>query len=225
MTTRFLVCAIASVNLLAAAPLQRFDKVTTDAAPFASGGVIHIEGSTGDLNIEGWDQPSVVITATRLLWSNNADHAKRLLEAVTIEKPVVSGTDLTLKTVHQRKTGVQVSYRIRVPRDSRLVIHHGTGAVVVYDVSGDVEATTKIGDILLQLPGSQYSIDAKNKSGGEIYSDFPGSMRYRRLLLGEQLKTEGGMRHLVLRVGIGGITIQKMPAAALAILSPEGQPH
>jgi len=211
MTGRLALCAIAALNLLAAGPLQRFDKVTQDSAPFPAGGTIHIEGSTGDLNIEGWDQPAVEITATRLLWSNHADHAKKLLEAIDMEKPVVSGTDLTLKTVHPHRTGVQINYRIRVPRNSRLVIHHGTGAIVVYDVSGDVDATTKIGDILLQLPGSQYLIDAKNKSGGEIYSDFSGSLRYSRFALGERLKTEGGAHRLTLRVGIGGITIQKMP--------------
>lgn len=216
MFTRLAVCAVAAWSLLAAAPLQRFDKVTTETAAFAQNGTIHIEGSTGDLNVEGWDQPSVEVTATRLVWSNDGEKAKRLLEAVDVGKPTVSGSELTFKTAHKRHTGVQVSYRIRVPRDSRLVIHHGTGAVVVYDVDGDVEATAKVGDILLQLPGGNYTIDAKNKSGGEVVSEFPGTIRYNRILLGEKLNTDAAApaRRVLLRVGIGGITIQKMAAAS-----------
>ena len=215
MIGRLVLCAIAILNLLEAAPRQHFDKVTTESIPFAAGGTIRIDGSTGDLNVEGWDQPTVEVTGTRVLWSNHADRAKDLLEAVDIEKPVVSGTELTLRTLHRRGTGVQISYRIRVPRDSNLVIRHGTGAVVVFGVSGDIDATASIGDVLLQLPGSQYSIDASNKSGGEIYSDFSGSIHYSRLVAGERLRTGGGAHHLTVRVGIGGITIQKTPSTAI----------
>ncbi|MDE3199080.1 MAG: hypothetical protein KGN84_22210 [Acidobacteriota bacterium] len=216
MFPRLALCAIATLALLPAASLQRFDKVSAETAAFAPGGTIRIEGSAGDLNVEGWDQPSVEVTVTRVLWSNDAARAKRLLDAADIEKPSVSGNQLTFRTLRQGRGGIQIGYRVRVPRDSRLVIHHGTGAVVVYDVAGDVDATAKVGDIVLQLPGANYAIDAKNKSGGEIHSDFPGALHFNRILLGERLNRNAAApaHRLMLRVGVGGIAIQKMPANA-----------
>ena len=63
-----------------------------------------------------------------------------------------------------RKSGVTTEYQIHVPRASRLEIHHGGGYVFVADVTGDIEATSRHGDILLMLPGpGPYSIDAKSK--------------------------------------------------------------
>jgi hypothetical protein len=38
------------------------------------------------------------------------------------------------------KAGVTVEYQIHVPRDSRLVIHHDTGYVLLSGVTGDIEA-------------------------------------------------------------------------------------
>ena len=206
---------VASVAMLAGPPLPRVESVTTEKAEFAPGGTIRIEGSTGELNVEGWDEPSVEVTVTRYTWDANSDRAKRELNRVQVAKPVVSGKELTITTTHKKSLSVHVDYRIRVPRDSKLVIHHDTGDVVVYDVGGDIDATAKSGGVVLQVPASgQYAIDAKNKTGGDIYSDFPGKTHYTWVLMGDKLVSDApaGAHHLHVRVGIGGITIQKMAA-------------
>ena len=59
----FAVAICATLPLFAVK--QRVELITTDHADFAAGGLIHIEGSTGELNIAGWDQPSVEVIATR----------------------------------------------------------------------------------------------------------------------------------------------------------------
>jgi hypothetical protein len=102
-----------------------------------------------------------------------------------------------------------MDYRIRVPRDSRLAIRHSDGDVAVYDVSGAIDASVRTGDILMQLPAAgQYSLDAHCRFGG-VYSEFPvqtGPAPAKRVFL---------------RVGIGGIAIQKMaPAEPQAIATP-----
>src|SRR5580700_1611159 len=47
------------------APRQQVQVVTTDRVDFAAGGTIRFEGSEGELNIEGWDEPQVQIVCTR----------------------------------------------------------------------------------------------------------------------------------------------------------------
>jgi hypothetical protein len=203
----------ACLPLLATPPLPRVESVTTEKADFAPGGTVKIEGSAGELNIEGWDQPSVEVTVTRYTWDANAARAKRSLNRVQIAKPVVSGTELSIVTTHKKSLGVHVNYNIRVPRDSKLIIRHDTGDVVVYDVGGDIDATAKAGGILLQLPASgKYSIDAKNKFGGDIYSDYDGKTHYTWVFMGDKLESDAPApaHHLRLRVRFGGITIQKM---------------
>lgn len=205
----------ACLPLLASPPLPRVESVTTEKAGFAPGGTIKIEGSTGELNVEGWDQPSVEVTVTRYMWDANAEHAKRELDRVQVAKPVVSGTEMSIVTTHKKSLGVHVNYNIRVPRDSKLIIRQGIGDVVVYDVGGDIDATSKAGDILLQLPASEkYSIDAKNKAAGDIYSDYPGKTHFTWGLMGDKLESDAPApaHHLHLRVRFGGITIQKMAA-------------
>src|SRR5665213_864354 len=211
---RIAVMLALGLPLWAGPPRQRVESVSTERVDFAPGGTIRIEGSTGELNVEGWDRPSVEVTVTRSAWSGDADRAKRDLDMIQVAKPAMAGAgELTIDTTHTRFPRATVDYRIRVPRDSRLVIRHGIGDVVVYDVGGDIDATNRVGGIVLQLPASsQYAIDAKNKTGGEIYSDFAGTTHYNRLILSDSLRSGAppATHRLYLRVGIGGIAIQKM---------------
>ena len=170
---------------------------------------------SGEVNVEGWDQPTVEIEVVRSAWSNREDLTKARLNLIQVSKKL-EGNELTLTTSHKRFTGAHVDYRIRVPRNTKLVIHHGTGAVVVTGVDGDIDATTKTGDVLVQLDEpAKYQIDAFTKLGG-IYSDFAGTIRRRRMGMGESLNPAaegpGDARHISLHVTTGGITIQKVSA-------------
>lgn len=173
----------------------------------ADSNTLRIVGSTGDLNIEGWDQPTIDV------------QPEKAPAGITLARQV-SGSETTLTFTHKRFTDGKVAYRIRVPRNTNLVIRHDTGAVVIFDVAGDIDATTARGDVAVQLPEpGKYEINAHTKLGG-IYSDFPG-VRHPHLSTGETLKPaaegEGTLRHIAISVAIGGITIQK--AAPLPLLS------
>jgi hypothetical protein len=68
---------------------------------------------------------------------------------------------------------IQMDYRIRVPRDSRLVLRHASGDVLVDDVAGDIDASVRTGDIVMHLPAAgQYSFDARCRFGDV---DFAGN--------------------------------------------------
>jgi hypothetical protein len=89
------------------------------------------------------------------------------------------------------------------------VIHQGIGNVLVRDVTGDIDAACRLGDILLWLSGSRtYSIDARS-SAGTVSSDFSGAIR-SYYLFGQTFSSlnPAPSQRLHLRVRFGGIAIK-----------------
>jgi hypothetical protein len=211
--------------LAAKVPKPAMPIVTTERVEFAPGGTIQVDGSAGELNIEGWDRAEVEITVTRSTYRADTpqqqDLAKRQLEAIKVTMERKSAAELAIHTafparsfrarVARCRPDVQMDYRIRVPRDSKLVLRLSTGDVVVYDVGGDIDASVRTGDILMQLPAAgQYSFDAQCRFGG-IYSDFGGNYHIGHLV-SERFAQSGQApaKKIYLRVGTGGIKIQKL---------------
>jgi hypothetical protein len=201
----------------------------TQQVPFRAGGTIHLNHSYGDLSVEGWDRTEVEITVIKtpddLYDAKHGAEATKRAERVKVTAERRSDTDLDISTAvlhHSRwphpfapRGGVDVEYRIHVPSNSKLVIHHGRGTVLVNNVTSDIEASGHSGDIVLLLPQTEeYSIDAKTKIG-TVSSDFEGTFKRRRLT-GRQyfLTGTGPAHHILLRMGVGGITIKELPAAA-----------
>jgi hypothetical protein len=159
-----------------------------------------------------------------------AGAAKRLDKVgVAVERR--SDTDLEITTTAPRghfwthpfdsPGGVVLDYRIRAPRNSKLVIQNGIGDVVVTGVTADIEATGHVGDIVLLLPESgQYSIDARSKIG-TVWSDFDGGFQRRSLVGIRYTHAAAGTAHRIyLRMNLGGITIKGSPAAAQPPAAP-----
>jgi hypothetical protein len=195
---------------------QRVEVTKTERVSFAPGGTIRINGSYGTLNIEGWDRPEVEITVVKSTQNyygpKQREKAAPLLERARISTERVSDTELTISTRQYRK--ISVDYEIRVPRDSRLDIHHGAGQLLVANVTGDIQATGHRGDILLMLPDTAaYSIDAKTKVG-VVTSDFAGDLHKRWYLLGERFAGPAALHRVYLRMSLGGITIKSVPPEA-----------
>jgi hypothetical protein len=195
---------------------------TTEKTDFAPGGTIHIDNSTGGLTVEGWDQPTVEIEVVRYTWSDHEDKAKEKLNAIQVTKKL-DGQNLTITTTHKRFTFAHVDYRIRVPQNSNLVIQHGIGAVIIHDVSGDIDAKAHYGDVMVMLSDTaKYDIEARTKIG-DVYSDFDAPMHHLNAYLGERMAVapagQGQPHRIHLHVGFGGITIQKMPPNPLLSLN------
>jgi hypothetical protein len=211
---------------------------STQKVPFQPGGTIHLNRSYGHLSIEGWDQPEVQVIVTRSLnrlagAKEQAEAAKRLEKVgVAVERRSDTGLEITTTVPHYSRWthplgstgGVMLEYRILVPRDSRLVIQHGTGDVVVTGVTSDIEVRGHAGDIVLLLPESgAYAIDAKSKIG-TVWSDFDGDFQ-KKHLTGIQYAHAGaaGSHRIYLRMGVGGITIKGSPPAAQPPTAPAVQ--
>jgi hypothetical protein len=195
---------------------QRVEVTKTERVSFAPGGTIRVEGSYGNLNVEGWERPEVEITFVKSTQKYYGlahwEKAAASLESVRISVERRSDTELAIFT--SKSGGVSLDYEIRVPRDSRIEIRHGTGQVIVANVKGDIHATGHRGDILLMLPDTgAYAIDAKTKVG-VVTSDFAGDLHRRPYLLGERFASPPALHRVYLRMGFGGITIKSVSEEA-----------
>ena len=205
---------------------QTVQMAKTEHVDFPSGGTVRLKNSTGELTLEGWDQPGVEITTVKstkaAYTSTERGRASRDLDKVQIAVER-QGDELVITTDFPRHRGFPPSsplagsrsfnldYHIKVPRDARLVVDHDVGDVHFDDVRGDIHATTLRGGITLHLPeGGQYTIDAKSDLGS-VTSDFSGSAKRRFWLVGHQfIQTSQAPHKLYLRDGFGDIIILKI---------------
>jgi hypothetical protein len=214
-----------ALSLFAAAS-QPAQVTSTERVDFAPGGLIRLNTATGNLFVDGWDRPEIEITTTkstrRAYQPGRQDEAVRCLESIRVTTERRSGAEVALTVVVPPRgffnklfglgCGVTVDHRIQVPRDSRLVIRHEAGYVLVSHVTGEIEVTSRSSDLMLMLPGpGPYSIDAKSKFGS-VASDFAG-VSQRTKLFGEQFAgaNPAPARRIYLRIGFGGITVKEVP--------------
>jgi hypothetical protein len=236
----FLTTVAIAFPVWAEGPAQQSAQTsTTQLLSFAPGGTIRWDNSYGDLYIEGWDQAQVEITvikSTHYYEPAGKEQATQGLDTVRVATDRKSDTELAISTTLPRRkdwapplrdtkrNGVTMEYRVRVPWDSRLVIDHHGGYVLVGNVTGDIDVSNRSGEIMLMLPAKgSYSIDAKSRMG-HIASDFAGTA-WNRYVVGQRFSGTGPSpaHRIHLRTGFGGITILAIPpeAEALSIAQPE----
>jgi hypothetical protein len=199
----------------------------TEHVDFAPGGTIRINGSHGDLNVEGWDRPDVEVTVIkstgRLYSAKETEDARKRLDLIAVTLDHKSASELTISTrfpsrkltrLNRGRSNLILEYQIHVPRASHLIVRQDMGAVVVTGVAGDVDGKVGSGDIVVMVPAAgSYAIDAKTRFGG-VDSDFGGAAN-REGLIGRQLgfAPSSPQHKIVLRVGFGNINVQALPAA------------
>ena len=165
MTMRILaVIGFGTACLLLAAdePKQKVQVSKTERIEFPSGGTLRLKNSIGDLTMEGWDQPGVEITTVK---STKAEYASADREKASHELDRVQiaaerqGDELVITTDFPRHRGFPPSlplggatnfdldYRIKVPRDARLIVDHDVGDVNIDGVTGDIHVTVLQGTI------------------------------------------------------------------------------
>ncbi len=204
-------------------PRQSFEVTKTERLPFAPGGTIRIDNSYGYLTVEGWDEAAVeiaVVKSTNSFYEpSRQKQAEQPFEQVRVVSERRSDKDLAIATIlparHRflpnAERGVTVEYRIRVPRDSRLIIRHDHGYVWVSDVTGDVDVRSHTGDMIVVLPDRvSYAIDARTRMGS-VSSDVTGKSlsRLSQLLVGSHFDyaIPSAQRRIYLRMGRGSIEI------------------
>ena len=210
---------------------RKIQATSTQHADLPVGGVVHLKNSTGELRIEGWDQPGVEVTtikSTKLAYAAagaERDKASHMLDDVKVSV-AREGNEVVIDTVYPRhkrflprpSVGARdfdLEYVVRVPKDAKLVVDHDAGEIHFDDVNGDVHATMNQGTITLRLPAAgQYTIDADSRIGN-VTSDFPGTTT-RRHFGHAFLQGTQAAHSLYLRTGYGDIIILRIynPPAA-----------
>jgi len=204
-------------------PKQSFEVSKTERVPFAPGGTIRLDHSYGYLTVEGWDEPAVEITVVKSTDSyyepSQQKRAEESFAQVSVATERRSDKELAISTIipgHHRflprsERGVTVEYRIHVPRDSRLLVHHDNGYVWVSDVTGDLDVRSHTGSMIVLLPDlGPYSIDARTRLGS-VSSDITGKSlsRLSQFLVGSHFDSvsQTPKRRIYLRMGRGSIEI------------------
>jgi hypothetical protein len=210
---------------------RKIQVAKTENADLPAGGTVRFKNSTGELTIEGWDQPGVEITtieSTKIAYPAAGvehDRAASMLAAVKVSE-TREGNDLVITTEFPRHArflprpsvgarDFDLEYVVKVPRDAKLVVDHDAGEIHFDDVTGDIHATLIQGQITLRLPpAGQYAIDAKCRIGA-VTSDFPGTTK--REHFGHSFIQSGQAPHsLYLRNGFGDIIVLQEHTAVAA---------
>lgn len=202
---------------------ERLSTTHTERFNAPTAGAIRLEKSFGIVDIDGWERPEVEVTVVRsiepLFDAKDRAEALRSLESARI-RAKQDRNDIVISTAYRPRKGMHlfsrgseigISYRIRAPRGSKLIIDHNSGGVNVSDISGDIHATVINGQITLGLAaGGQYAIDSQCNIG-DVYSDFEGHYQ-RKHLLGKEFgrQSTGSSSNLYLRVRFGDIVILKL---------------
>ncbi len=199
----------------------------TEKMDFPAGGTLRLEHSTGDLTIEGWDEPGIELTTTTTS-KDGFGAADRETEKKELERVQVTakrnGNELVIVTEypHHRAfpwveplsvaTNFNQTYTIKVPRNAKLVIRHDDGEVHVNDVAGNVEVKARQGMIELRVNAENAPpmIEAKSFIGS-VSSDFDGKETGQPLHFGHSFSegATGAPQKLNLKIGYGDIVILK----------------
>ncbi|CEF48762.1 unnamed protein product [uncultured bacterium] len=193
--------------LLALSLIGTAQAAGTQRVPFPQGGTIRLENSTGYLTVEGWDEPAVEIIAVQTLPEVRVAVERRSENELAISTSFPARRKLL---IFPRE--INVDYTVRIPRNSRLVVRHNNGCVLVSGVTGNIDIRSHTGDVIVTLPDpGPYSIDARSRLGN-VTSDFAGEV-HSRFLIGTYLGNTGEVpsHRIYLRIGRGSIAVKKDP--------------
>jgi len=196
---------------------ERVSATHTERFNVPAAGAIRLKNSVGEVDIDGWDRPEVEVTVVRssehFYDATERREAQQSLESAQI-KAEQDGNDIVISTAYvpgSRRGEIGISYRIKAPRASKLIVDDNRGGVNVSDISGDIHVTVINGQITLTLAaGGQYAIDSRC-TVGDVYSDFEGHYQ-RKHLLGKEFDRQSKVSatNLYLRARYGDIMILKL---------------
>jgi DUF4097 and DUF4098 domain-containing protein YvlB len=154
--------------------------------PLTPDSKVSVTNISGEVSIEGWDQPQAEVRVTR---RGGSPDDRRRVEV----KYIFDGTNLTLRTA-QNRNGIDVKYDIKLPRGTKLITVEGvssdlnisdlngpvsvntqSGSIEMRDINGDVTASTASGSInISEIRGK---ISANSASGSIEIRDIVGTVK------------------------------------------------
>jgi hypothetical protein len=157
-------------------------------------GRLEIVNTNGGIEVEPADGPEVEVRVERTVRAASDEEARALLDATRMTEDV-SADRVRIEAVRPRdeqrrgffrRGGVQVTYRVRVPRGLTMSFETGNGGIRLEDVSGTITASTTNG-----------GITAERVSGGIKATAVNGGIRIEMAAVTADVElslTNGGIR-------------------------------
>ena len=147
-------------SLAPALHADEFSQVSHHTARLFSFGTLVIDVRTGDLYIEGWDEPRVEIEAEKVVRAGSEAKARPLYRQIQVR---MEGGDkeVRLTTIYPSRklwrpfrdeSRLSVNYRIRMPYDSNLKIKCVDGDVLIQGIVGREQLLVNYGDVEIDVP-------------------------------------------------------------------------
>lgn len=119
----------------------------------------------GGIQVEGWDQPDVLVRAVVQTYGETDAEAAQLLPAVRVIAAGASvGAEGPDRADGERRRGWSVSFRIWAPRQTALTLSAKNGGIAVRSMRGESRFTTENGGVSLDDVGGQ--VVGTTRNGG-----------------------------------------------------------
>jgi hypothetical protein len=143
-----------------AARADEFSKTLHYSTRMFSTGVLVIDTRTGDLTIEGWDNPRVEVEAEKVVRAGSEAKAQPLYDRLRVE---LDGRDnfVTLRAVFpprrpwrpfRGESRLSVNFRIKMPYDASLKLVCVDGDVRITGIVGHELLRVNYGDVEIDVP-------------------------------------------------------------------------
>ncbi len=139
---------------------DEFSRTAHYAVRMFSTGTLALDTRTGDIVIEGWDEPRLEVEAETVVRSRSEVKAQPLYERVKVE---LTGQDnaVLLRTVYPSRklwrpfrgeSKLSVNLRIKMPFEANLKLHCVDGDVRVTAIAGHEQLLVNYGDVEIDVP-------------------------------------------------------------------------
>jgi hypothetical protein len=176
-----------------------YEESHTDVRDFATGGMLHVRLSVGDLRIMHGDSSHIHLRYT--VKSRRESHVKDA--KVDFE---VRGHEASIEFHAPSGGNTQFDVVLEVPQNTNLDVHEKVGDLTVEDIEGDKDLTLNVGDIRVANGQTGYRLVRASTSIGDVNGNRYGETSG---WLGKTLKYHGdGKYELRAHVSVGDITLE-----------------
>jgi hypothetical protein len=203
--------------LCGSARADEFSQVSRYSVRMFSYGLLTIETRTGDIHIEGWDEPRLEIEAEKVVRTKSKEAAKPLYGELTV---VLEGQDkrVLLRTLYpprrlwrpfRGESHLSVNYRIRMPFDANLALKCVDGDVWIRGVEGKQQILVNYGDVEIDLPSIDHLRSLRAHTWlGYVQSDLQGEDKAG---FGPRISywNPSGEQDIYVKVRMGGVFVYR----------------
>jgi hypothetical protein len=196
---------------------NEYSKVQHYSVRMFSYGTLTMEARTGDIEVDGWDNPRLSIDAEKVVRTGSERQAEKFYPRIHVH---LQGRDhqIRLNTVYPTRrpwrpfrdeSKLSVNYTIKMPYDANLRLKCVDGDVTVSGLTGAEFLHVNYGDVEIDVP-NVYGVRLLQAHSwlGYVQSDLHGMPEdgagFGKTVSFSQL---GGSQVIIVRVGMGGVFI------------------